>query len=182
MKRCGTPDGLLGLVAMALALGALIAWVPYDVESGVLEKLRRQVRIGDMMFPVVSLCVVMLGGIATLVAPQSDSARLRRANLHFVGRLVLVLALALFAMRGVGPIVVHSLGGGESYRVLRDEPPWKYIGFLVGGTALVAGLMALIEGRLSLRGFVTGLCCSLCLIAIYDLPFEDLLLPPNGDV
>ena len=45
-----------------------------------------------------------------------------------------------------------------------------------------AGLMALVDGRVSWTGVVTGLLAALVLVALYDLPFDDLLLPPNGDV
>ena len=65
---------------------------------------------------------------------------------------------------------------------MRDTAPWKYIGFILGGVVLIAGLIALVEGRVSLRGVVLGLMATFALIVVYDLPFDDLLLPPNGDV
>ena len=49
-------------------------------------------------------------------------------------------------------------------------------------TGLVAGLIALIEGRLRPRTLLIGALAALALIVLYDLPFEDLQLPPNGDV
>ncbi len=83
-------------------------------------------------------------------------------------------------MRFAGPLAAAFTESG--YRPLRDTIPWKYIGFIAGGTCLVAGLKALVEGRVTMRGVVIGLAACLVLIALYDLPFDDLLLPPNGDV
>jgi len=46
----------------------------------------------------------------------------------------------------------------------------------------VTGLIGLVEGRITMRGVVIGLGSAIVFIIIYDLPFDDLLLPPNGDV
>ena len=45
---------------------------------------------------------------------------------------------------------------------------------------MVGGMIAVVEGRLSRRALMIGLIWSLVLILVYDLPFEDLLLPPMG--
>ena len=42
--------------------------------------------------------------------------------------------------------------------------------------------VALVERRLSLARLVLALAVALALALVFDLPFEDLLLPPNGDV
>ena len=68
------------------------------------------------------------------------------------------------------------------YRPLRATPPWHYIGFLVGGTILIGGLTSLVEQRLSAHSFVIGFIATLVVALLYDLPFDDLILPPNGDV
>ena len=47
---------------------------------------------------------------------------------------------------------------------------------------IVTGIIAVLERRLSRRGVITGICAVLVLIAVFDLPFDDLMLPPNGDV
>ena len=182
MKRIASPDGLLALVFIVASIVVLIAWIPNDIETGLIEKMRRQVRIGDMMLPVVALGFVIVGSLMTLARPQMDTPRLSQANVIFLAKLIGAMAIGLLLMRWVGPIAVEIFTADGEYRVLRDERPWKYLGFVVGGTGLVMGLMALMEGRLSWRGVVVGLCAVVALIAIYDLPFDDLLLPPNGDV
>jgi len=86
-------------------------------------------------------------------------------------------------MRYSGPLLLHVFEGGDTeYRLLRDTAPWKYIGFIVGGVWLIVSLIVLNERRLRWQHFLIALTAVLVLIAFYDLPFEDLLLPPNGDV
>jgi hypothetical protein len=89
-------------------------------------------------------------------------------------------------MRHLGPILVNTYvaisGLDLEYRLLRDMIGIKHIGFLIGGVIMVGGMITVVEGRLSRRALIIGLIWSLVLILVYDLPFEDLLLPPNGDV
>jgi hypothetical protein len=182
MTRFATAEGRLALVCICLAGLALAVWIPTDIDTGLVEQARRRLRIGDAMLPVLGLGFVIAGGALTLFAQQPDAPRLTLLNVAFVIRLLLVLALSFTVMRWLGPLVVDMAGVEGGYRALRDTPPWKYIGFVAGGTVLVSGLMALVEGRPSLRGLGLGLAAALALLVIYDLPFEDLLLPPNGDV
>ncbi|MEM6465129.1 MAG: hypothetical protein AAF679_01305, partial [Pseudomonadota bacterium] len=92
---------------------------------------------------------------------------------------VCVVSLAL--MRALGPMVTELVSTQE-YRILRDTAPWKYIGFAAGGLVLVTGLISVVERRFSLRALAIGVFAVTMVIVLYDLPFEDLLLPPNGDV
>ena len=89
-------------------------------------------------------------------------------------------------MRHLGPILINiyaAISGLDlEYRLLRDVIGVKHIGFLIGGIIMVGGMIAVVEGRLSRRALMIGLIWSLVLILVYDIPFEDLLLPPNGDV
>ena len=70
----------------------------------------------------------------------------------------------------------------DEYRLLRDTVPWKYVGFASGGFVIVAGASSVVEGRFSRSAALAGIVAVLLIIALYDLPFDDLLLPPNGDV
>ena len=95
----------------------------------------------------------------------------------------LILAVGFSLMRYAGPVVVRLINVEKvEYRVVRDTVPWKYIGFTLGGTFLVTALIAWTERKLRLVHLLIGLGATLMLIALYDLPFDDLLLPPNGDV
>lgn len=175
-------DRLLGLVMVLLALVVLAIWIPLDVETGLVEKMRRQIRLGDSLLPALAMGFVLLGALMVIFTGKPGSHGLSRENLGFLVVLLACLAVAFALMRWLGPLAVWATGEEATYRSLRDTAPWKYLGFVTGGTVLVTGLMAIAEGRLTVRGLVVGVVASLVLVAIYDLPFDDLLLPPNGDV
>lgn len=182
MRFFGSSDRLLGLTCIALAVLALAIWIPLDIETGLVEKMRRRIRIGDALLPTLGLAFVIVGGVMAMLTARTDSPSISRGNIGFLVVLLATLAITFAVMRWLGPIAVSLLADGESYRSLRDTAPWKYIGYVAGGTGLVAGLMAIAEGRVTLRGVLIGLAASAVLVALYDLPFDDLLLPPNGDV
>ena len=97
-----------------------------------------------------------------------------------------IIFFSLVIMRYAGPAVVaiaNMLQGGElEYRLLRDTAPWKYIGFFTGGVLMIGGMISLVEGRFRGRTLVAAILAVVAMIVIYDVPFDDLLLPPNGDV
>ena len=88
-------------------------------------------------------------------------------------------------MSWAGPFVVklaQAMGSDiGSYRELRATRPWKYTGYLSGGFLLVFGLMSYVAGRPSWGLALVALLAVLLMALAYDLPFKNLLLPPNGD-
>lgn len=182
MGRFDRANVLLGLLACALALTVALIWVPMDTSTGLIEKVRRQVTIGDGLAPTLAAGFVLLGGLLVLLfEPAENARRLSRKNLLFLCKFLVIVFAAFMIMRWAGP-VFGAFVFEDGYRPLRDTAPWKYIGFILGGTVLIAGLIGLVEGRISFGGVLLGLLAALVLIAVYDLPFDDLLLPPNGDV
>lgn len=172
----------LGLVCLIFALVLAVIWVPLDADTGLIEKVRRRVAIGDGLAPTVAAVFIGLGGLLLMLAPGRNGAeRITTGNLRFLGVLLLGLIVVTGLMRWAGPLAVSLLGEGD-YRLLRDTAPWKWVGFALGGFALVAGLIIWIEGRVNGRAFWVAAAAVLVLIALFDLPFDDLLLPPNGDV
>ena len=69
-----------------------------------------------------------------------------------------------------------------SYRALRATPPWNYTGYLLGGTLVIAALITRINGNVRGKALLIGFIACLVIALLYDLPFDDLQLPPNGDV
>ncbi len=178
----------LGLFCVGFALLLLFVWIPLDTDTGWIEKVRRQVTIGDSMAPSVAALFLLVGG-AILIQFERNVPRqptMTADNLRFIGSILLILLISLSIMRYCGPLVVaitNTLTGDTpEYRLLRDTAPWKYLGYFSGGIVMISGLIALIEGRLTGRILLISAVAVLVLIAIYDLPFDDLLLPPNGDV
>jgi hypothetical protein len=168
MQRLTTTHGL-GIAVIALAALALVLWVPNDVVSGYLVSKRGRVSIGDSMAPGLALGLMVLSGALILCEARKTQAQ-GRPDGRSLGFLVVMLAICLCTfgvMIWAGPMAVALFKPEETYRNLRDTAPWKYLGFALGGTGLVAVLI--------------GLATVACLIGIFDLAFDDLLLPPNGD-
>jgi len=105
------------------------------------------------------------------------------ADVRHATVILVLLTISLFLMRYAGPLILQLFEGTDAqYRLLRDTAPWKYFGFIAGGLWLIISLIVLNERRLRWQHILIALAAVLVLIAFYDLPFEDLLLPPNGDV
>ena len=183
-----TPNKFTAGIFLVFAIVVLGVWIPNDVETGLLEKMRRHWVIGDSLAPTLAAGFVLVGAALILLFEQQDDAQFTMAAAQFVFflKLVIVILVALSVMRHLGPILINTyaaISGLElEYRLLRDVIGVKHIGFLIGGMIMVGGMIAVVEGRLSRRALMIGLIWSLVLILVYDLPFEDLLLPPNGDV
>ena len=175
-------DVILGLLVLALGLFIVLVWAPLDSGSGIAEKVRGRWAIGDALGPSVAGVVLMVSGAGLLAGALRRGAAptVRLSNLKFLAAFLGIAVLALAVMRLAGPLAAELTVG--DYRPLRDEPPWKYIGFVCGGGLLIFGLISLVERRLSLARLALAFAVALALALAYDLPFEDLLLPPNGDV
>ena len=172
---------LLALTSIAAACVIIFVWIPLDSGTGYIEKVRRQVNIGDALAPTLAASFVLLGGLLLLFDRSQSDARLTRNNVSFLILFLAVLGVAFAVMRWAGPISANFLTE-TGYRPLRDTMPWKYVGFFLGGTGMIAALIGLVEGRVTLRAILIGVAAAIALIAVFDLPFDDLLLPPNGDV
>ena len=176
-----TQDRVLGLVALALGLFIALYWAGADSETGLVERVRGRSNIGDALAPTVAGAILATSGLWLFITGRDTTSGLYLSSLWFVGALFVVLLTALLLMRWGGPGLVEVVTGAE-YRPQRDTAPWKYVGYILGGTLLVAGLIWLVERRLRWSRLFLALGVSVFLALFYDLPFEDLLLPPNGDV
>lgn len=178
-----TPDRILGVLCLIAAGLTLFVWVPLDVDGGYVETVRRKLIIGDALAPTVAATIMAAAALGLLFEPSSTRATvsLDRKSWLWLAQLAAVLVVSLSLMRWTGPFASWILDAGE-YRLLRDTVPWKYVGFLIGGTGLSFGLISLIERRLSLSRLVLCFCLVALMALFYDAPFDDLLLPPNGDV
>ena len=143
------------------------------------EKVRRKLIIGDALAPTVAGVILLLGAILLWLRP-SCTAALSRANWGWIVSLLALFALALLTMRYAGPLIAVGVDGG--YRPLRATPPWSYLGFVIGGTMLIGALTGVVNRQQSLRDYAIGLAAALTIALLYDLPFDDLILPPNGDI
>ncbi len=170
--------GLCGLIAGCLTL---FAWIPLDVETGLIEKVRSQIMIGDALAPSLAASILIVGGLLLMLQSlrNREKVEINWNSLKFITLLLILLGLSMAVIRWTGPLWAYLLD--LDYRSLRDTVPWKYIGYFLGGIIMVFGLISVMEGRLRWRNFIIGILAVLVLIIAYDLPFENLLLPPNGD-
>lgn len=176
-----TGDKRLGLLAAVFALVLIFVWVPLDTDTGLIEKVRRQVTLGDSLGPTIAGVVILLGGCLTFLGSEATAPSLSANNLRWVGVLLGIVAVSMILMRFSGPAIT-ALMSEQPYRNLRATPPWNYIGFLAGGAALVALLISLVGRKFTWKSVLIGLIASLAIALLYDVPFDDLQLPPNGDV
>lgn len=184
----------IGLVFIVLSLITLIWWIPSDIETGVIYVERRDIEVGDAMAPTMAALTVLLTSIALMLSALlagRDSASseppigLSKSNTTSIAAMAFVLIVSLTLMVWAGPLLVQVMQAAGSdiktYRLLTDTVPYKYTGFAIGGFVLVAGLISWIEGRVRWQAVVTGIGAVLVLILLYDVPFDTLLLPPNGE-
>ncbi len=177
----GPPERWIGILAILASLIALLIWIPFDTETGYVDIVRRRAVIGDALAPSFAAALLGLAGLALALRPGLPEATLGRHSFIWLCLLLAVLTISLLAMRYAGPFA-SALFGTPEYRTLRDTLPWKYIGFLLGGTFLAGGLTCLVERQLSFKRFAVAFLAVLVIALVIDLPFDDLLLPPSGDV
>ena len=179
---------IIGLIFVVLALLLALVWIPLDVETAYFEKERRQIVIGDSLAPTLAAFFILFGGLLILAFERvkEDQSSLSFASLRFSAAILLIVLVSFALMRWAGPALVWSanlfLSEDLSYRLLRDTVPWKFVGFFLGGGFLIASLISMVAGKVTVKTILIAATAIIVMILIYDLPFEDLLLPPNGDV
>lgn len=180
MHRSLSSDQWVGLFFIIFSFVLVIVWIPFDTDTGFIEVARRQVTLGDSLAPTVAGAIIFLAGLLLLFPRGEKSDFLNSGLIVWIFLLVLILAFWLGIMRYSGPTIAFLITDTD-YRTLRDSFPWKYVGFLLGGTGLIFNLICLVEQKLSWRSFIIALAASLAIAFVYDVPFDDLILPPNGD-
>jgi hypothetical protein len=178
---------ILGVSVVGFSLILIFVWVPLDTTTAIMGVMRRRPFIGDAMAPTVAGLFLLLGGalVAIFERKPAQQPGLDGRQIRFVTWVAAFLAIGFLIMSYAGPLAVASWslisGDTLSYRSLRGTAPWKYIGFFLGGSFSVTAITALTERRLGVRHVLIGMATSILLILVFDVPFEDLLLPPNGD-
>lgn len=180
----------LALFFFVASLFTLFVWIPFDIETGVIETFRRRVTIGDAMAPTVAtvgilVASVLMAGVAIFrPVPKLIPEGLDKQSFSFIARLFVAIALGLVLMIHAGPVVVDLVNamGGEigTYRNLRATYPYKLIGYVTGGFVLVFGVISVVENRFSKGAALASILAVVALTILYEVPFDNLLLPPNG--
>lgn len=188
MSASSRSNLLIGLVFLAVSLLVALVWVPLDTDTGLVEKVRGRKTIGDALAPTIACGFLFLGGLLLVVMERNALVQqmMTRAQLGFIARLLGVIVFGILVMRYAGPALAELVNQFRAepieYRLLRATPGWKHVGFVLGGMIVVSGMIAIVEHKFTRNALLTALIAVLFMIAVFDLPFEDLLLPPNGDV
>ena len=179
MKPKASAEFWLALFFLLFAAMLVFVWTPLDTGTGIVEKVRRKFVIGDALGPIVAGAIIAIGALLVLLRPREGNA-LTKTSVFWMLGLFAPFAVSLLLMRYAGPIAASFTETG--YRPLRATPRWNYVGFLFGGTVMIGGLTGLATRRFLPRDFAIGFVAALTIALLYDLPFEDLILPPNGDL
>lgn len=180
----------LALVCLLAGLLAAFLWIPFDSETPPIYDFRRQTYIGDAMLPMVAAVGIALCALVHLVlsfrrtASDADGP-FDILTAGFFLSLFAIIITAFVVMYWAGPVALLLFGpsGDEavSYRQMRASVPWKYAGFVLGGFILVFGISSLLEGAMRWKRALSSILAIAVLIMIFDVPFDTILLPPNGD-
>lgn len=182
MRERVNQDVILGALALFFGCVIVFYWAPVDSDTGLAEKVRGRWSIGDALAPTIAGVVIAGSGVFIALGGllRTTQATVSARSFAFLAAFLTIVIAGFLVMRYAGPLVAVALG--EEYRILRDERPWKYVGFILGGGGMIFGLISLAEGRIKVGRLLLALTIAAALALVYDLPFEDLLLPPNGDV
>lgn len=180
-------DIILGVVLAGLALAALFIWIPLDIDTGLVERVRRRNIIGDSLGPTAAM--ILLGLSALFLMREGRTSKPVETPLKWLAIFafyVIIFLLSLLIMRFAGPFVIgladRLVEAELSYRPLRNVWPLKYVGFVGGGWLLLCALSHFMDSKLSRKRAALFLGITILIALFFDLPFEDILLPPNGDV
>lgn len=182
-KPTSRSNTILGLICLLAGAAVIFLWVPFDTVTGIVEVARGEYTVGDGLAPTLAGVFILLAGLTLVIAERSSGgqAGLSLSNFYYICGMYGIIFVGAVGLRFAGPLAVSILTEAGEYRLLRDTTPWKHIGFVLGGTIIITGMISFVEGRITWRGVLTGIVATFAFIALYDLPFDDLLLPPNGD-
>lgn len=180
-------DRLLGVLILCFALLCLGFWIPLDIDTGLVETVRRRNIIGDSLGPVVAMSLVLGAALFLIRTPFNQKIFSNQGRWHRpFGFFLLVFFLSLTLMRYTGPLAIEVVSfvtqSDINYRNLRNIWPLKYIGFVCGGTLLLCCFSHFMDRSLNRKRVLLLLGICIAIAMFFDLPFEDILLPPNGDV
>ena len=145
------------------------------------------------MAPTMVAWAILFVSMALLIDAILSSRALRALensamdvqSFIFLFKLTFIIFIALLLMLYSGPLLVEfaNLMNGEnnSYRLLKGSLPYKYIGYILGGFIMIFSSIGLVENKFSANGAWLSVIAVAVLTFIYDVPFDNLLLPPNGD-
>jgi hypothetical protein len=184
-----------GAVTFLAAVLMLTVWIPNDMLGGFIDTgPTGQPEPGDAFFPTLVACTLLVLSLIQLLnalinRPRPDSDRrigkLTPQDFRFLSVFYVIVLSGLTAMYWFGPLTVEALRAAgvidSTYRQLIDTPPYKYLGYLVGGFGMTCGLIYMAEKRLRWRAIAAVVVVLAASILIFDVLLSNVQLPPNAD-
>jgi len=184
-----------GAVMLTASLLTLVVWIPNDIVGGFIDTgLTGKPEPGDAFFPMLLAgTLLILSAVQLLSAamnravrdPDSGIGKISPENLKFLFVFYAIVLGGLTVMYWLGPLTVKALritGVIDfTYRQLVDTPPYKYLGYLVGGFLMTAGLIFRAEGKLRRRAILAVVIVLTLSVLIFDVLLNNVQLPPNAD-
>ena len=86
MQEKSNASVILSLCCISFAILVLFVWIPLDIETGVVEKVRRRWAVGDALAPSAAAFFILIGGLVLLFLERGndDQAVLRSTQLKFI--------------------------------------------------------------------------------------------------
>jgi hypothetical protein len=178
---------MLGAGAIAVALALWLIIIPAGAPGEMIEVVRRRARIGDAAMPALAALFIAFGGLV-LVFERGGTPILRAVPVWpALFAAVIAVASLAFLHVGDGIVAVARMVWPDlsDFRSLRMTLPWAWVPFIIGGALLIAPLVIASErlpARRGLAAFGFGAAVALAVAAFLTLPFEDVLIPPQGDL
>jgi len=178
---------MLGAAAIAVALLLWLIVIPAGAPGDMIEVVRRRARIGDSAMPSLAALFIALGGLVLVF--ERGGPPITRAVPVWPLLFAAVITAASLAFLHVGDGLVALMRTVwpdlADFRSLRTTLPWAWVPFVLGGALLVAPLMIASEHLHARRwpaAFAYGALVALAIATFLTLPFEDVLIPPQGDL
>jgi len=145
------------------------------------------------MAPTMVAWAILLVSIALLIdtALRSrfqnviENSIMDAQSFRFLLNMMTVIIISLLFMLYSGPLLVDFInlinGENDNYRLFKGSIPHKYFGYILGGFIMVFGSIGVVENKFSANGAWLSIIAVAVLTFLYDVPFDNLLLPPNGD-
>ena len=188
LTRGSRQEQIIGALCVLFSLFLLLVWIPSDIDSGLASKVRGRSKIGDALAPTMTAVLLGIAGLAVFASSASSKSEetIKPQNFLYIAAVSLLVLLSCGLMYVFGPLVVDVarvfVTDLPEYRTLRSSVPWKYLGYLVGSVVMLVGFFVITGFGSWKWRLLVALLAALALALAYDLPFDDLLLPPNGDI
>ena len=78
----------LGLGCIAFALILAFIWIPFDTDTGLVERSRGRYIVGDGLAPTMAAVFILISGVMLLLERGAENHHPNRHNMFFIGAII----------------------------------------------------------------------------------------------